>query len=205
MKKIICFLFALTITGCAQFNASNNETASNLKAISWSQHQQQLQQLNNWSLTGKLAIFTENNRQSANIYWQQTNDDYSIQLTSLFGTRILQITKNEDGIEIINNDDDIFTGKDVNQLVQQLSPGLDLPIVALQQWIKGNPINASYQLNEQQQVNYLLGQDAGGSLWTVNYQHYQTYSGYALPNRVDLKQNNMRLKIVINQWQIRSH
>lgn len=205
MKFFLSFLFALTLSGCAQFNVSNNDTESNLKTTSWDKHQQQLGQLTSWSLTGKLAIFTQGDRQSANIYWQQQNNDYSIQLTSLFGTRILQITKTDRGVEIINNDGDIFVGENANQLVQQLSPGLDLPIIALQQWIKGNPINASYQLNEQQLVSHLLGEDTNGILWSVNYQHYQAYSKYILPNSVDLKRGNIRLKIAIKQWEIPSH
>lgn len=201
MKKILLLLFVIMLSGCSQF-ASDVDDVPLSTNFTWEQQQQQLQQLDHWSLTGKLAVFLDKDRQTANIYWKQQGDNYSIQLTTFLGTRILQVTKNEQGVEIINNDDQVFTGQDANTLIKQLSPGLDLPIAALQQWIKGNPASASYQLNDQQQVRDLLGLDASQNLWEVSFQQYQNFSGIALPNRVDLKRDNIRVKIAINQWKV---
>ena len=201
MKKILLLLFVVMLSGCSQF-ASDVDDVPLSTNFTWEQQQQQLQQLDHWSLTGKLAVFLDKDRQTANIYWKQQGDNYSIQLTTFLGTRILQVTKNEQGVEIINNDDQVFTGQDANTLIKQLSPGLDLPIAALQQWIKGNPASASYQLNDQQQVRDLLGLDASQNLWEVSFQQYQNFSGIALPNRVDLKRDNIRVKIAINQWKV---
>lgn len=202
MKKLLSLIFIITLSGCSQFNKSDSEDNTLLTNQTWEQQQQALQQLDHWTLTGKLAIFLESDRQSANIYWQQQGDDYSIQLTTFIGTRILQVTKNEQGVEIINNDDEVFTGQDANTLIKQLSPGLDLPIAALQQWIKGNPANASYQLNDQQQVSELLGLDANQNLWEVDFQQYQVFSGTVLPTKVNLKRDDIRVKIAINQWKV---
>ena len=201
MKKILLLLFVVMLSGCSQFASDVNDVPLSTN-FTWEQQQQQLQQLDHWSLTGKLAVFLDKDRQTANIYWKQQGDNYSIQLTTFLGTRILQVTKNEQGVEIINNDDQVFTGQDANTLIKQLSPGLDLPIAALQQWIKGNPASASYQLNDQQQVRDLLGLDASQNLWEVSFQQYQNFSGIALPNRVDLKRDNIRVKIAINQWKV---
>ncbi|WP_025565763.1 lipoprotein insertase outer membrane protein LolB [Psychromonas sp. SP041] len=201
MKKILLLLLVGMLSGCSQF-ASDIEDVPLPTNLTWEQQQQKLQQLDHWTLTGKLAIFLEKERQTANIYWKQQGDNYSIQLTTFIGTRILQVTKNAQGVEIINNDDEVFTGQDANTLIKQLSPGLDLPISALQQWIKSNPANASYQLNDQQQVSDILGLDASQNLWEVSFQQYQNFSGIALPKRVDLKRDNIRLKIAINQWKV---
>lgn len=192
----------MTLSGCSQFNALNSNDAAVLTNLTWEQQQYKLQQLDHWTLTGKLAIFLENDRQTANIYWQQQGDNYSIQLTTFIGTRILEVTRNEQGVEIINNDDQVFTGQDANTLIKQLSPGLDLPIAALQQWIKGNPANASYQLNDQQQVSDLLGLDASQQLWEVSFKQYQLFSGTVLPKKVNLKRDDIRVKIAINQWKV---
>ena len=201
MKKILLLLSIIVLSGCSQFTSDVDDVPLSTN-LTWEQQQQKLQQLDHWTLTGKLAIFLENDRQTANIYWKQQGDNYSIQLTTFIGTRILQVTKNEQGVEIINNDDEVFTGQDANTLIKQLSPGLDLPISALQQWIKSNPANASYQLNDQQQVSDILGFDASQNIWEVSFQQYQNFSGIALPKRVDLKRDNIRLKIAINQWKV---
>ena len=205
MKKFLYLLFIMTLSGCTQLQYSSTDGAAELTPIPWEQHQQQLQELSIWSLSGKLAIFINKDRQSVNLHWQQQGENYTIQLTSFIGTRILLITKNEEGVEIIDNDDKKYTGQDANQLIKELSPGLDLPISALQQWVKGNPVNASYQLNAQQQVSNLLGQDNNSGLWTVDYQQYKPFSTYYLPSKLNLKRGNIRVKIAINQWKIPTH
>lgn len=204
MKKVLSFIFIITLSGCSQFYQSDADTSDQLNTVIWEEHRNQLEQLTTWTLTGKLAVFIGKERQSANLHWQQTNKNYSIQLTSFIGTRILQITKNNEGVEIIDDNGEKFVGKDANSLIKSLSPDLDLPISALQQWIKGNPVDASYQLNEQQKVRDLLGKDESSGLWAVKYEQYQLYSGYALPRKLELKQNQIRVKISINQWKIKT-
>jgi outer membrane lipoprotein LolB len=202
MKKILLLILIITLSGCAQRNAPTTDDSAILTNQSWEEHRQQIVSMDNWSLSGKLAIFLETERQTANIYWQQEGNNYNIQLTTFIGTRVLQVIKNEQGIEIINSDDEVFTGQDANELIQQLSPGLDLPITALQQWIKGNPDNAPFQLNETQQVGELIGIDDSQNVWEVKLQDYNIFSGIALPEKVDLTRDNMRVKIAINQWNI---
>jgi len=202
MKNIITLLFVFMLSGCSLFSEPEPELAPEGISLTWETHQQSIATLSKWSISAKLAIFLKDERETANLYWEQNQDNYNIQLTSFIGTRILSIKKNKDGVEIINNDGDTFTGNNAEQLIQEISPGLNLPISALQQWIKGNPINASYTLNEQQRVSTLLGENLDSSAWQIKYQQYQYFSGIALPRKLDLKRDNLRLKIAINQWQI---
>ena len=202
MKNIFTLLFVLMLSGCSVFSEPEPELAPEGVSLTWETHQQTIATLSKWSITGKLAIFLQDGRETANLYWEQNNDNYNIELTSFIGTRILTIKKNKYGVEIINNDGDTFTGDNAEQLIQEISPGLNLPISALQQWIKGNPIDATYTLNEQQRVNTLLGANLESSSWKISYQQYQYFSGIALPRKLDLKRDDLRLKIAINQWQI---
>ena len=202
MKKLLLLILIITLSGCSQLNTKDTDDSNILTNQSWEEHRQQLEKMDNWTLSGKLAIFLETERQTANIYWQQQGNNYNIQLTTFIGTRVLQVIKNEQGIEIINSDDEVFTGQDANALIQQLSPGLDLPITALQQWVKGNPDNAPFQLNTTQQVGELIGIDDSQNVWEVKLQDYNVFSGIALPEKVDLTRDNIRVKIAINQWNI---
>ena len=63
-------------------------------------------------------------------------------------------------------------------------------------------MNASYSLNPQNKLDRLIGSDTNNGLWEINYQQYQTFSNVALPRKLDLKRDNLRLKIAINQWQL---
>lgn len=202
MKNIFILIFAFTLSGCSLFNSTHSEFPPEGINLNWAEHQQKISALSKWEITGKLAIFLKDERETANLYWEQNGNNYNIQLTSFIGIRILTIKKNKQGIEIINNDGDRFTGNNAEVLMQEVSPGLHLPISALQEWIKGNPINATYTLNEEQRVDSLLSGDLNNGFWQVSYQQYQYFSGFSLPRKLDLKRGNLRLKIAINQWQL---
>jgi len=198
MNKIFYLLCIIILSGCSLSKQSNHNDLTQMR--DWSTHLQKIDQLSTWSLKGKLAIYIEDERQSANIYWQQEKDNYYIQLTSFIGTHLLSIKKNQQIVEIINNEGDKFTGKDTKTLIQNISPGLHLPISALQEWVKGNPVDATFQLNSEQNVNTLLGQDNNHQFWYITYQQYQVFSGISLPRKIELTRDNIRLKIMINQW-----
>lgn len=190
-------LLTLLMAGCAQIP---EEIPA--QKISWLSHQQQLENLTDWSLSGKLAIITPEERHSLNIYWAQSGNDLHITLTTFLGMTVLDIKKTAIGTQIINNNGEHFFGEDSEALIKQLS-GLVIPIDVLQQWIKGNPSDASYLLNKNNQVESLAGQDPKNAYWSINYQQYTRVQGIYLPQKLQLKRLNLRLKFAISQWQLK--
>ncbi|WP_354624999.1 lipoprotein insertase outer membrane protein LolB [Psychromonas sp. MME2] len=194
MKKLLfSLLLVLFVSGCAQRPAP--------QISSWQQHQARLQALHNWDFHGKIAFFTTKERRSLNIHWQQTGDDFHINLTTFIGTTILDIQKSEQGTKITDDDGKIYWGDDAQLLIKQLS-GLTLPIDNLQQWIKGNPNGARYQLNDHNNVATLSGHDLEKSDWLVEYQQYEATQGINLPYSIQLKHHDLRLKFAISEWHI---
>lgn len=194
--RFFYLLLPFLFTGCAQ--PPNSELKQN---SSWEVHQTQLEQLSDWSLSGKLAVITPEKRNSVNIHWQQSDQDFKIHLTTFLGLSVLDIQKTAGETVIIDNDGKRYASMDSAELVNQLS-GMDIPIEPLQQWIKGNPSKATYQLDEQQQVSSLLGGNQESGLWAINYADYRTINGINLPHKLQLTRGNLRLKFSISKWQI---
>jgi len=195
MKTFISFFsLLLLLTGCAQ-------TPQTFNNVSWFDHQQQLQQLTHWSFSGKLAVITPEERNSLNIHWTQADNNFHITLTTFLGGTVLEVQKTEAGTKITDDHGKQYFNHDSELLIKQLS-GLIIPIKQLQQWIKGEPANAEYQLNEQNLVASLLGKDNDHGLWTVNYSVYQTVNYINLPAKLQLKKENLRLKFAISKWEI---
>ncbi|WP_037027297.1 lipoprotein insertase outer membrane protein LolB [Psychromonas aquimarina] len=186
-----CFIFLLA--GCAQIPAGDAP-----KNDSWSQHQQQLQNLNNWQLTGKLAFITAQERVSLNLFWQQSDQEFQITLTNFVGLSVLDVKKDQSETKIIF-DGKTYYGDDTETLIEQLS-GFVIPIDVLQQWIKGNPTNALYQLNENNQLLSLNGQDKNNISWSIDYADYKTTEHINLPHKLQLKRPDLRLKFAISKW-----
>ena len=189
-------LIPLLFTGCAQI--PNTEPQKN---SSWSAHQLKLEKLTHWSFFGKLAIITPDERNSVNIHWQQSEQDFHIHLTTFLGLSVLDIQKTGDETIIIDADGNHYTSDNTEQLITKLS-GMVLPIDHLQQWIKGNPSGASFQLDDNQQVTSLLSEEKKNDAWFIDYNDYHTINNTNLPRKLQLTRTNLRLKIAISNWEI---
>lgn len=189
-------LLPLLFTGCAQI--PNTELQQN---SSWSAHQLKLEQLTHWSFSGKLAVITPDERNSVNIHWQQADKDFHIHLTTFLGLSVLDIQKTDDKTIIIDADGNHYSSENTEQLITELS-GMVIPIEHLQQWIKGNPSGATYQLDDNQQVSSLLSEDQNKGVWLINYNDYQTINSTNLPSKLQLTRADLRLKIAISNWKV---
>ncbi|WP_193755558.1 lipoprotein insertase outer membrane protein LolB [Psychromonas sp. psych-6C06] len=197
MKCRICYLLIpLLLVGCAQTPHTGIETHD-----SWINQQTRLENLSYWSLSGKLAVITPTERNSVNIHWQQSDEDFQIHLTTFLGLNILEIKKVGLRTVITDQDGNNYVSDDTQQLVQQLS-GMDIPIKQLQQWIKGNPKQANYQLGDNQLVSSLLSNQNDKQGWSINYSDYRTVKGINLPYKLDLTRGQLRLKFAIANWQL---
>ncbi|WP_019616121.1 lipoprotein insertase outer membrane protein LolB [Psychromonas ossibalaenae] len=191
--RFLFFCFIFILSGCAQIPVDDAP-----KNDSWSQHQRQLQNLNNWQLSGKLAFITPEERISLNLFWQQSDQEFQITLTNFVGLSVLDVKKDRSETKIIF-DGKTYYGDDTETLIKQLS-GFVIPIDVLQQWIKGNPTDAVYQLNENNQLLSLNGQDKHNINWSIDYADYKTTQHINLPHKLQLKRPNLRLKFAINKW-----
>lgn len=194
--RFFYLLLPLLFMGCAQTPTTEPKQNS-----SWEAHQTQLDQLTHWSFSGKLAVITPEQRNSVNIHWQQSDQDFEIYLTTFLGLSVLEIQKTAGETVIIDDDGKRYVSDNSEQLINQLS-GMEIPIEHLQQWIKGNPSKASYQLDEYQQVTSLLGGSPESGIWTINYSDYRNINNTNLPHKLQLTRGTLRLKFVISKWQL---
>jgi len=186
--------FFLILTGCAQIPKS--ELPSN---NSWEFNQTQVKKLTDWSFSGKLGIFTSEGRDSVNIHWQQTLTGFHIRLNGPLGINILDVQKMGNNTLIIDGKE--YISNDPEQLITELS-GMVLPIEQLQQWIKGNPSAANYQLDSNQKLTSLIGGQLSTGFWLINYSDYRTINDIDLPHNLQLTRGDLRLKFRISSWEI---
>ncbi|MGB5446645.1 MAG: lipoprotein insertase outer membrane protein LolB [Psychromonas sp.] len=191
--SFLSLVFTLLITGCAQIPKQPVETAD------WAAQQQQLEKLNHWTLSGKVAVITPEKRHSLNIYWQQSGDDFHITLTTFLGATVLDLKKTASGTKIIDDGGKVYVGENSQELINQLT-GLTIPVDALQQWIKGNPADAIYLLDENNQLVSLTGEDRESGNWSVDYSNYKTIQKVSLPHALQLNRQNLLLKFAIQKW-----
>lgn len=187
--RLFTFALIMLLTGCSTTEPQRSN-------VNWQAERSRLEKLNQWQLTGKMAIIMPGQKGSARLNWQQQGPDYHLQLSSLIGTHILDIERKQGVITLIDNEGQRHQSQDAQMLVYQLT-GWNIPLQGLVDWIKGLPGQAQYQLNPDNS----LAQVQDGQ-WQIIYGDYRDQQGYRLPHLLTMQGQGSRLKLQINQWSL---
>lgn len=206
-RKIASLIFfCLVIAGCVSVPEQPT-------SVEWQAHQRQLQEIEYYQATGKLAYISPEERQSLNFLWKHSPNFSQLRLTTFLGQTALNLTINQYGAKVVTYDDQVFTHKSASHLVQQLT-GLTIPVDHLPSWLLGNPIEAdTYLLNVNNTVKSLSKQ-IDGKAWQLNFDRYRdiTLSQHVdsqndkfekvlpLPTRLSFKQDSSKINIVVSKW-----
>lgn len=107
-------------------------------------------------------------------------------------------------------DGETHYGGSLAQMIRRLTHW-QLPTSQLPQWSVGqfNPATATQlAFNSQGQLLAMTERDQFGQQWQLDYSHYsrhhssQSAEQPALPGRITLTHNDIKLKLIISQWHI---
>lgn len=194
----LLFTLLFVLAGCS--SVSNTPIAN----VDWQAHQARLNEIDQFKLAGKLGYISPEQRQSLNFQWQKSPTLSDLRLTNFLGQTVLHLTVNEQGAKVETYDDQIFTAKDAQTLIAQLT-GLLIPVTPLEHWILGQPSDADdYILNTNNTLASLV-KTIGPQRWLVTYDAYDLVEltnakPLALPTKLKLTQANTKLNIVISKW-----
>jgi len=165
--------------------------------LDWQHRAARLSSLSHWNASGKLAIRTTEQSESANLEWVQADKVTRIVLSGPMGLGATSIESDQLQLQISHDGKtqqyDISSAAASNANI-----GWDLPIQALPSWILGLP---SPQGKVQGKVieNGLLRQMEQLG-WTVTYESYGQFEQYILPTRMKIERESTRARLIIRNW-----
>lgn len=166
-------------------------------AASWEQHKARLQELQHWSLQGKLSIRSPQDYSSVNINWQQDGDNYRINLFGSLGMGAVVIEGNEEAVRIEKSGEEPVYANSLEEVSLHYL-GYELPAESLYHWVKGIPTPSGepeLSLNEQQRLATLEQNQ-----WQLEYTAYREQDGLVLPARMRLRHSPFQLTFSIAKW-----
>jgi len=187
---LILLTFFLFLSGCAQQISPQTALYDDWKS--------QLSQQTNWQVEGKLAFISPDERQSANLNWQQQEQLNQLILTSFIGTRVLALTQNTNGAEL-EYDDHIYHDINASRLLARLT-GFNIPMDSADNWLKGTVDDPSLQVDELGRAKNVTWHAPDGDQWQISYADYQQYAGFWLPKKLTLKHQDIKIKIQLYEW-----
>lgn len=166
---------------------------------SWELRRPQLQSLEHFALRGRVAVAAGGEGFNAGLRWTQEGDRSQVTLEGPLGVGGAQLTASGDDLTVITARGERIESEAAHaELAARL--GFDPPLSSLRYWVLGVPNPgqpASESLDPAQQRLAALTQ-AG---WHVEYQSYTSANGEALPARMTLQRDAVRVRLLVDDWQ----
>ena len=190
--RLILLVFFLFLTGCVQTIPESTPPSDTWRTS--------LKQIKHFRSEGKMAFISPQKRLSANFVWQQQDDEYSLDLNTFIGTNVLRLKRHPYIVEL-DIDGEQYQGHNAQSLVYRLSGWL-LPLDTPEQWLLAAYDAESAQFDQQQRVRSACWLSPDNRQWQIRYQNYEAIQGVWLPTRITLSHDTLRVKLLINEWQL---
>jgi outer membrane lipoprotein LolB len=186
---------ALLLAACATLSpvsgGSDNEQARNR----WENRRTTLQQVQNFSLQGRLA---ESGLVSfgGELSWIQTGDHFEARFSGPLGVGAVAISGEPDTMQVRTRDGTYLTGEP--EVLMQDQFGWSLPVNGLRYWVLGLPAPGAEPALQLDSAGRVLSMNQDG--WQLDYTDYHEVAGLDLPHKFTLSDPQRRFRIVIDAW-----
>lgn len=167
----------------------------------WQGHRHALLAIDHWAINARVAVRKGNTGMSALLRWAQDKDAYRVSIYGPFGQGAVQLHGDRDGGELRTSDDKTYRARNMQRLLYERL-GWPIPVLGLRYWARGLPVP---------DVATRFGFDDQGRLawveqfgWHVSYPGYRSVNGVELPRRITIERDDLRVKLVIDQWHIKT-
>lgn len=169
-----------------------------MPASDFKQLQQQLQALDSWRVAGKIGLRQNGRGTSAQVNWQQAQDQYTLRLSGPLGIGTVLVEGDARGVTV-HNKDGVFEAPSPEQLLLDLT-GWQIPITALRYWARGLPAPDMPIVQQHIDQGRLASLDQGG--WNIEYRDYAMVDGLWLPAKMLMSRPETQLTLLYKTWQL---
>ncbi len=182
---------ALLASGCATLPAPGEGD--------WPARREALQALDDWTLTGRVAVAAGAEGFSGGLRWRQDGARAEIDMRGPLGGTALAIRADGKAITVTDASGATLDGEEARRITREYV-GAPLPLSELRYWLLGAPAPGS-------EFRETLGTDARLAAleqagWQVRYTRYGVAGGQVLPERMELTAGDVRLRLAISGWRL---
>jgi len=194
IRLLLAGIALLTLAGCATQAPVDD---GGRQAGQWERQQADVEAFDTWTLVGKAGLRAPQENTSANLDWNQHPHYFRMLISGPFGGG-RSVLEGREGRFSLTTSDGRFEAETPEALMEE-QLGWSLPVRAMPNWVRGLPgEHASYQL-ESDELGFPnhLQQDG----WEIDYRDWEQVEGMWLPRRLVMNYGDLRITLVVNQWQ----
>jgi outer membrane lipoprotein LolB len=160
-----------------------------------------LSNIQQWDLDALIAIRNnaKNDSGTANMKWQQSRNNYNIQLFGPLGSNSVKLSGHPGKVSMETSDGKKSSAQSPEMLLAAKT-GWKIPVSNLYYWIRGLPVPDASAKKNYDNANRLSQLVQAG--WTIRFQNYTAVNQVELPTKIFLANPELNVKIIVNHWQI---
>ncbi len=166
--------------------------------VSWPLRRAQLQALDPFELTGRVAVAAGSQGFTAHLDWQQRGARTTVNLNGPLGIGGVHVVANGGTLNVQTAQGTKLTSEQAHaELADQL--GFDPPLGSLRYWLLGVPDPGSPAAETVGAHERLASLQQDG--WQIEYSAYTNAGGDWLPQRMVLQRGDVRVRLIVDRWQ----
>ncbi len=177
--SLIKLLPLILLSSCALFRPVPNPAPAQPEAVPF-------------AMNGRVSISHNGDKHNAGLHWTHRDSTDEILLLAPLGQTVGRVFR-EDHKATLDTDGKHYQADDVETLMQQVL-GWHLPLDGLHYWVLGLTVDhspAQIERGEDGRISVLY-QDG----WEVRYLRYED----TLPSRLQLSREDLRVQLLIDEW-----
>ena len=165
----------------------------------WQAREAELQALKAWSLDGRIAVAAGDEGFSGAFDWVQAGERTDISIHGPMGGGALEIRIEGERL-LLEARGETYTDDEARALIgERLGNGNMLPVGEMRYWLLGAPAPGQHEVARGADQRPATLAQSG---WQVRYERYETVGGVALPTRIEMTTEGLRLRVVVADWQL---
>ena len=195
IKRLLSLMLLMVLSACAQKPVIVPDSFDYRDQLS------QLGTLENWEVSGRMSIQTNDDAFSASFNWRKLIDYQRIEITGMLGQTYAILEISPDQTLLTVRDQPPVVARDVDALMwSQL--GFTIPVALLTDWIKAYPTRSTEDSIRIDGDGFIETMSYQG--WEVTYKRYKKFSDIEtlfLPSRTTVTNSRETIKLAIKAWQ----
>jgi len=191
--RVAAIAVALLAGGCATTPPADSTD-------DWPTRRDALQTLDQWTLNGRIAVAAGDDGFSGGFDWLQRGASADIELGGPMGGSAMRIHVEGDKL-VVSVGGGTYADDDARQFIAgHFGPGQSLPIAEMRYWLVGVPAPGSPHdetLGDDRRLSSLIQ-----SGWQIRYDRYEPVGALALPARMEMTTEGLRLRVAVSDWRL---
>lgn len=166
----------------------------------WPVRRERLQALERWTLNGRIAVAAGEDGFTGGFDWDQQGERADIALSGPMGGSALDIHVEGDKAVVTIRGESVASEDAEALFARYFGPGQKLPVEQMRYWLVGAPAPDAPHEESLGEDRRLASLSQSG--WQVRYDRYASVGALALPARMELATEGLRLRVAVSDWRL---